>query len=66
MPVGASQEPIVTDTVLVRPDGGAVTQPAQITRQGNRILSVTKSRPSEWNLSDAMTEEELAEKFRTE
>jgi hypothetical protein len=66
VPIGDGDEPIVTGTVLVRPDGGAITQPAQIMRQGNRILSVSKSRPSEWNLSDAMSEEELAEKLREE
>jgi hypothetical protein len=62
IPIGSGDEPVVVETIFVRPDGKAVVQPTRVTRQGGRVVAIEKPRSREWNvLTDIHDEEDLLE-----
>lgn len=56
---GETGEPIVVQNVVVRPDGGAVTQNAQVVRRGGRVVSVVMGTPNEWDIGSVVEASEL-------
>lgn len=59
VPRPAGDEPLVVDIIPSRRSGKAVTQHVQVIRQGDRVVSVVRPRPREWNVNDVVDEEEL-------
>jgi hypothetical protein len=60
-PSEAGAGPIVSESVLFRPDGKMIVQNARVTRRDGRVVAIEKPRSREWNLNDALDEGELAE-----
>jgi len=56
----SNDEPIVVETILMRPKGKSVSQNVQVTRRGGKPIAVVKPRSREWNVSDIVDEEDLA------
>lgn len=52
-------EPIVVETILMRPKGKSVSQNVQVTRRGDKTIAIVKPRSREWNVTDIVDEEEL-------
>ena len=52
-------EPVVVETILMRPKGKMVSQNVQVTRRGGKTIAIVKPRAREWNVSDIIDEEEL-------
>ena len=59
-------EPIVVETILMRPEGKSVSQNVQVTRRGDKTIAVVKPRAREWNVSDIVDEEELTRQLLEE
>jgi len=59
LPAGGGEEPLVVDIVASRRSGKAVTEHVQVTRRGDRIVSIARPRSREWNVNDVVDEEEL-------
>jgi hypothetical protein len=59
-------EPIVVETILIRPKGKSVSQNAQVTRRGGKAIAIVKPRAREWNVSDIVDEEELEQRLLDE
>jgi hypothetical protein len=56
-------EPVVVESILVRPKGKSVSQNVQVTRRGNKPIAIVKPRSREWNVSDTVDEEELEQQL---
>jgi hypothetical protein len=56
-------EPVVVETILMRPKGKSVSQNVQVTRRGNKPIAIVKPREREWNVSDIVDEEELKQQL---
>ncbi len=52
-------EPVVVETILIRPKGKSVSQNVQVTRRGGKTIAIVKPRAREWNVSDIIDEEDL-------
>jgi hypothetical protein len=59
-------EPIVVETILMRPKGKSVSQNVQVTRRGGKVIAIVKPRAREWNVSDIVDEEELEQQLLEE
>ena len=59
-------EPIVVETILMRPKGKSVSQNVQVTRRGSKPIAIVKPRAREWNVSDIVDEEELKQQLLEE
>ena len=59
-PGGASEEPIIVETLRARPRNKMVTRDNVVVRQGDRTIAIVRSRGREWNVADDIhVEEEL-------
>jgi hypothetical protein len=56
-------EPVVVETIMMRPKGKMVSQNVQVTRRGAKTIAVVKPRAREWNVSDIIDEEDLKEQL---
>jgi len=59
-------EPVVVETILMRPKGKMVSQNVQVTRRGGKTIAIVKPRAREWNVSDIIDEEELKQQLLEE
>jgi hypothetical protein len=59
-------EPIVVETILMRPEGKSVSQNVQVARRGGKPIAIVKPRAREWNVSDIVDEEELKQQLLEE
>jgi hypothetical protein len=59
-------EPVVVETILMRPKGKSVSQNVQVTRRGSKPIAVVKPREREWNVSDIIDEDELKQQLLDE
>ena len=59
-------EPVVVETILMRPKGKMVSQNVQVTRRGGKTIAVVKPRSREWNVSDTVDEEDLQQQLLEE
>jgi hypothetical protein len=59
-------EPIVVETILMRPKGKSVSQNVQVTRRGDKPIAVVKPRAREWNVTDIVDEEDLKQQLLEE
>ena len=55
----SEDEPVVVETILMRPKGKSVSQNVQVTRRGGKPIAIVKPRAREWNVSDIVDEEDL-------
>lgn len=53
--------PIVSRSVLVRPEGKMVVENVRVTRRDGEVISVEMPRSREWNVTDAVDEADLHE-----
>jgi hypothetical protein len=56
-------EPIVVETIMMRPKGKSVSQNVQVARRGSKPIAIVKPRAREWNVSDIIDEEELKQQL---
>jgi hypothetical protein len=66
VPSDGSDAPLVIETVPTRRSGAPVTEHVQVTRRGDRILSVSRPRLRVWNVSDVVDQDELLEQAESE
>jgi hypothetical protein len=66
VPTDGPDQPLVIETVPTRRSGAPVTEHVQVTRRGDRILSVSRPRLRVWNVSDVVDQEELLERGEAE
>jgi hypothetical protein len=58
-PLGRDAQPLETETIFMKRKDSDVVQPVRITRRGKEIVSISKPRNSQWNISDFEDEEDL-------
>ena len=66
VPTDGPTEPLVIETVPTRRAGAPVTEHVQVTRRGDRIVSVSRPRLRVWNVSDVVDQDELLESVEAE
>jgi hypothetical protein len=59
-------EPVVVETIMMRPKGKMVSQNVQVTRRGGKTIAIVKPRAREWNVSDIIDEEDLKQQLLEE
>jgi hypothetical protein len=59
-------EPLVVETIQMRPKGKMISQNVQVTRRGDKTIAIVKPRAREWNVSDIIDEEELKQQLLEE